>query len=64
MEQDRPHLSAIFKDQSYVDEKFLETWYPKNLTPETYDDIVRVMLEKDLKEPYEIQRELEGYVSM
>ncbi|XP_056598137.1 cation channel sperm-associated protein 4-like isoform X2 [Triplophysa dalaica] len=58
--EDRPHLSAIFKDQSHVDQKFLETWYPKNLTPETYDDIVRVMLEKDLKEPYEIQRELEG----
>ncbi|XP_057210146.1 uncharacterized protein LOC130566589 isoform X4 [Triplophysa rosa] len=61
---DSEDLSTIFKDQNDVDQRFLETWYPKNLTPETYDDIVRVMLEKDLKEPYEIQRELEGILEV
>lgn len=44
----------------------LETGYPKKLTPKTYEDLIRVMstIQKNQDESYEIQRELEKYVSM
>lgn len=69
-EQDRPHLNAIFnveKVEMKTDTlgKPLETGYPKKLTTKTYEDLVHIMstIQQNLEKGYEIQRELEKYVS-